>query len=328
MLETITTLFTLENQIKLVEFAMLTCFLYLGYFLVTKVKAEDTRFIKSSVEELLKKQGEVDYYRIINSNRNVKFEITLLERINFRYIERSNIKEIVPFATIYILVFFCICIFLVSMTFLLPSIRNLISAVILSGIVAIIPLMLLDVRAKAMSERARRDLFSFVSNLRVWSQTKSDLLYIFDKASQDEGPLARYSGHMVAQIRKGLSEQQALELFRMKVNNEYFDTFILNITQAFINQGDIVKLLFKLEREAARLEKAYNDRKIKTLMDRMMVLGLMIGTLAIAIFLLTGNDSVRRVYVDSFAGQVVLSVASVFFALGVALMTRVTKFDH
>lgn len=319
---------SLVLMIKAVEILLYLSCLYIAYFLVMKINKNDTTFIRQSVEELMKKQGEVDFYKVVNARKNVKFEITLLERINFRYIERSNIKEIVPFASIYILIFISVSIFIFSMVYLLPSIRNLISATVLSGIMAIIPLMLLDLRAKAMSERARRDLFSFVSNLRIWAQTKSDLLYIFDKASQDEGVLARYSGHLVAQIRKGLTEQQALEIFRMKVNNDYFDTFILNISHAFVNQGDIVKLLYKLEKEAARLEKAYNDRKIKTLLDRIMVIGLMIGTLMVAVYLLTGNDIVRRVYVDSFAGQVVLSVASIFFALGVALMTRVTKFNH
>ena len=216
-----------------------------------------------------------------------------------------------------------------SIILFMKIVYNIVTASILASILAAIPLMLLDLRAKIVSESARREVYSYVSALKAWSNVKSDIIYIFDKASQDAaGPLGNFSRQMVAQIRGGLPAEVALEILRLKVNNQYFDTLILNISQAFTNQGDLTKLLSNLEKEAFRLERAYNTRKIKTLMDRTMVFLLLMVTLTIAIYLLTTNESVRMMFVLKPSGQIVLAIASIIFALGVFMQFKITEFNH
>lgn len=287
------------------------------------------RHLQTSIARNLSKSTDIKYSQYSASNKGIEIKMDAIDKFHLMYIERTNLKQIVGFANVYLVWLAMITLFFVSFIVLVKIVFSAVTATILAAIVASVPLMLLDLRAKHVSEKSRREIYSFVSSLRTWSNVKSDIIYIFEKASQDSaGPLGIFSKQMVTQIRGGLPPEVALEIFRLKVNNQYFDTLILNISQAFINQGDLTKLLINLEKEAFRLERAYNNRKMKTLLDRGMVFVLFISTLSIAIYLLTTSDSVRDMFVLRPSGQLVLTFASLAFAVGVFFQFKITEFDH
>lgn len=308
-------------------------FLFLSLFIAIElIKYFDENRIKSlrnSVTKSISKSTDVKYSHYSTSNKGVELKMDAIDKFHLLYIERTNLKQLIPFVNVYLIWLVMAITFFISFIILLKIVFNVITAAILASIVTSVPLMLLDLRGKQVSENSRREVYSFVSSLRTWSNVKSDIIYIFDKASQDSvGPLGIFSKQMVTQIRGGLPPEVALEILRLKVNNHYFDTLILNISQAFINQGNLTKLLINLEKEAFRLERAYNSRKMKTLMNRSMVFVLFITTLSMAIYLLTSNDSVRNMFVLKPSGQFVLIIASLVFAIGVFFQFKITEFNH
>ncbi|MBI9013847.1 MAG: type II secretion system F family protein [Clostridiales bacterium] len=311
------------------EIGIIGLFILIAIMIVKSVYSGNTKKLKNSFTDLLNKDREVNYNKYYSVNRGVDVDMGKLDEMQMHFIERSNIKQYIPFMNLYLLLFILSMVFVISTVMMLPVVGNIITASILAAVVSSVPLMILDLLGKQMSERARRDLYTYISTLKSWANMKSDIVFIFDRTAQGvTGPLSSHTRQMVAQIKAGLPADVALELLRLKVNNQYFDTFILNISQAFDNQGDLVKLLAKLEKEAFKLEKAYNDRKIRTLLDRTLVFGFMIVTLIIAVSLLYGNETVRDTFVDTTGGQIVLALSTLVFALGIFLQFRITNFEH
>jgi hypothetical protein len=303
--------------------------LIFSIMLVSSLFNQKVNQLRHTFTDILQQQREVNYSHYVNSNRGVQIEMNLLDKFQMKFIERTNMKHYISFMNVYIVIVIISVIFLFSTILIVPIVGNWITAIILGSIVASIPLLGLDLLSKSISERSRRDLYSYISTLRTWANVKADIIFIFSKVASDfDGPLAKHTEQMVTQLKSGLDPEIAMEILRMKVNNPYFDTFILNVTHAFTNQGDLVKLLSKLEKEAFRLERAYHDRKMKTLMDRVMVFGFMIVTLVLSLSLLAGNSSIRTVFVESSTGQVVLSVAFIAFAIGLFNQFKITSFEH
>ncbi len=318
---------TLEGA--LIELMIYAMFFIVAILLVKLITDSKTSNLSHFFKDLINNDRKINVNQFYASSRGVEIEMNMLDKFHLQYIERTSIKAIIPFMNVGVLIAILLTCFLACMTVLLPVVGNIITATILSAILSSIPLMLLDLRGKMMSERARRDLYTYISTLKSWANMKTDMLFIFSKTAEGStGPLATHTRQLVVQIKSGLSPQVALELMRLKVNNHYFDTFILNVSQAFENQGDIVALLSKLEKEAFRLEKAFNDRKIRTLLDRALVFGFMIVTVLIAVYMLVSNVAVRATFVDSVPGQIVLAVSSTLFAIGVVMLFRITKFEH
>lgn len=313
----------------LFDIGFVLLYLFLAIEIIKSFDATRINKIRESITNNLAKNTDIKYSQFSSSNKGVEIKMDVIDKFHLKYIERTNLKQIIKFANVYLIWAVMAITFVVFFFIFVKIIYNMITAAILASIVSTVPIMILDIRAKQVSEKARREVYAFVSSLRTWCNVKSDIMYIFEKASQDSnGPLGIFAKQMVTQIRGGLPSEVALEILRLKVNNHYFDTLILNISQAFINQGDLAKLLINLEKEAFRLERAYNNRKIKTLMDRTMVFVLLIITLFVATYLLTTNDSVRNMFVLSPSGQGVLTLATIVFAVGVFIQFKITEFDH
>lgn len=285
--------------------------------------------LRTTITNGLGKNTDIKYSLYSDSIKGVDIKMDALDKFHLKYIERPQLKQYIPFANVYLIIVIMILILVFSSALIVPIVGNIVTALVLGGIASSIPLMILDLMGKQMSEKARREVYNYISSLRTWSNVKSDILYIFEKASDDViGPLSTHTKQMVVQIRNGLSADVALEILRLKVNNQYFDTVVLNMTQAFQNQGNLTKLLSKLEQEAFSLEMAYNNRKFKTLADRIQVFGLMLGTLLVAIYLIGTNESVRNAFVLTMSGQLIFLICSIAFAFGVFLQFKITEFDH
>jgi len=311
------------------DIGYLILFFILAREIVSSIDDSRVSKLRDAIKSNISRSTDIKYSHYSVSSKGIDIKMDAIDKFHLKYIERTDLKQLIKFANVYMIWLVMAIIFITSIILFIKIVYNIVTASILASILAAIPLMLLDLRAKIVSESARREVYSYVSALKAWSNVKSDIIYIFDKASQDAaGPLGNFSRQMVAQIRGGLPAEVALEILRLKVNNQYFDTLILNISQAFTNQGDLTKLLSNLEKEAFRLERAYNTRKIKTLMDRTMVFLLLMITLTIAIYLLTTNESVRMMFVLKPSGQIVLAIASIIFALGVFMQFKITEFNH
>ena len=84
-------------------------------------------------------------------------------------------------------------------------------------------------------QATRRKLAYFVSILVRWVAVKDDIIYAFEK-SMDSGlsePLRSYVRDMVIQARNGMDPLVAMDILRIKVDNEQFSDFILNIKQNY-----------------------------------------------------------------------------------------------
>jgi len=313
----------------IIDGLMLVLFFIFAKTLVESSSKSRLDRLRTTILNGLGKNTDVKYSLYSDAIKGIDVKMDALDKFHLKYVERPQLKQYFRFANVYLIILVMLIILIVSSILIVPIVGNIVTALVLGGIASSIPLMILDLMGKQMSEKARREVYNYISSLRTWSNVKSDILFIFEKASDDViGPLSIHTKQMVVQIRNGLSADVALEILRLKVNNQYFDTFILNMTQAFQNQGDLTKLLSKLEKEAFSLEKAYNNRKFKTLVDRIQVFGLMIGTLVIAIYLIGTNESVRNAFVLTITGQLVFMVCTIAFAFGVFLQFKITDFDH
>ncbi|MBE0451619.1 MAG: type II secretion system F family protein [Clostridia bacterium] len=305
------------------------CIVLLSKSFVDWINSSKFNRLKDSIYSDLFKKSDFKYSHYSDAFKGIEVKMDWLDKFQLKYIERSNLKDVLPFANVQLLIVLLISIFVGSALIIFPILKSFLTSILFSFIFANIPLILLDLRSKQMSEKSRREIYGYVSSLRAWSHVQANILYIFEKASEDTlGVLSTYTKQMVAQIKSGLSAEMAMEILRMKVNNQYFDTVMLNMTHAFANQGDISSLLAKLESEASKLEKAYNQRKIKTLLDRTLVFGMMVGILIVLLMILAQNETARHLYIEEPSGRIVLTVASLIYTAGVMMLLKITNFEH
>lgn len=269
------------------------------------------------------------YEIAVNYTADVEHKLSTLEMLHLKYIERSFVQKYIPFLGLKMLFTVSFIGFGYAFYALYPYLRNVLTCFLFSAIIAYIPFIVLEVMSNVQADKSRRDITAFLSGLRTWSNVKADIVYVFEKTSQEtEGALGHHARAMVSQIKGGLDHKIALEIFRAKIGSPYFDMVILNISHAYTNQGDLTRLFAKLEKEAYRLEQGFNKRMYKTLHDRIMLSFLMGTTLLVALNLLVRNEAVRQIYISTPSGQVVLSISTMLFALGVYKQFKITEYKH
>lgn len=320
---------TTDWRLIAVDVAMAILLIVLAKLLVDSVFSDTSKKFRDNFQKALSQNREINYRKYLNKGSSIHFEINTLDRWTLRFIERSYVKKYIPFLNIYIVLTMVVILFITVFSYVLNVIPNIIATITLSSIVASLPLLLLELLGKYMSEKARQDLYTYVSTMRSWAGVKQDIIFIFQKTAESlSGPLAAHTKAMVIQIRGNLDPEVAMEILKIKVSNKHFDTFILNMSETYRNQGDLLKLLEKLEREFYDLEEAFNSRKMKTLFDRNVLMIFMFFTLAITYGMISNNEGARALFFHTPVGQIVFSVCSLFFAIGVYWQFKVTDFKH
>jgi hypothetical protein len=302
---------------------------FLAVLLVNSVYSEKSKVIRDNFSKALNQDREINYRKYLNKDSSLHFEISTLDLWSLRFIERSYVKRFLPFMNIYILLVSMAIIFVLTYVFVIQVIPNILAVLIISGIMASIPIMILELLGKYMSDKARQDLYTYVATMHGFARTRSDINFIFSKTADSmSGPLSAHTKVMVAQIKGNLDPEIAMDLLKMKISNKHFDVFMLNMIEAYKNQGDLERLLSKLESEFFRLEEAYNSRKMKTLFDRNILLGFMLMTLVITMGMVTTNEKARYLFFETVPGQFVFSISSICFAIGMFWQFKITDFKH
>ncbi len=269
------------------------------------------------------RHAAVKKYRSEDAN-----ESGLLRRFELLYIEKSNIRHYIPFMNVGILLLVMFLIFVVIYGPVYKLLEFFPSAVVISGIISIVPLFGLELLSRYNSEVVRRNLSEYMSVLSRWCSVKEDIMYAFEKslgASIGE-PLRSFIRDMVIQVSRGMDPVQALDILKMKVDNAQFRDFIINIKLSMRNRGDIIKLLSNLESQFYKIDEEYNRRRISTYKDRMLIYLIMLGVLAIAYFFINFTPQINAYYLHTMNGKLLLMTFSGLYAFGFYLTAGIMKF--
>lgn len=262
--------------------------------------------------------------------RPVTFRMSLIERLELFFIDRSNIRHYLPFMNIYLLFLLTALIFVLMMKPMLEMLGFLPSAAVFCALFSIIPFFLLDLLVRFNSEYIRRRLAEFISVLNRWCSVREDIFYAFEKSidSGIEEPLKTFVRDMVIQVKRGIEPTEALEILQMKVDNAQFRDFVVNVRQNIRHRGDIIKLLTNLEGQFYKIEEEYNRRRISTYKDRMLIFCVMFAVLFIAYFFIRSNPAIEYFYLVTVNGKLLLTLFSLLYAGGFYLSFGITRFKH
>ncbi|MEM1724713.1 MAG: type II secretion system F family protein, partial [Thermoplasmata archaeon] len=261
-----------------------------------------------------------------------KLKLSLWDKLEIRYIDRSNIRRYLPFFNLYILFIICSIIFIVLLEPIYKAIYSFPGTAIISFIFCLTPFFLLDILGKYNSEIIRQKLADFISVLSRWCTVKNDIFFAFEKAAGMGNfigePLKTYIFDMVSQIKYGVEPDEALDILSFKVDNPQFKDFIVNIKQNIKHRGDTQKLLSGLEEQYFRLNEEFHRRRISTFRDRVVLYFITLFVPVISYAFITSNDKIFHFYTTEPLGKALLSLFCIMYACGVIITSRITGFDY
>jgi Flp pilus assembly protein TadB len=256
--------------------------------------------------------------------------MTIAEKVELHLIDKSNIRRFIPFMNFYILILSSLIIFAVSFIYVHDILRFIPSTAMICLVFSLIPYYILGIMGKYNSELIRKKLSYFISVLLRWYSVKEDIFYAFEK-SIDSGigePLKSFIKDMLVQINKGMEPVEALDMLQLKVDNQQFREFIINVKHCIKRKGDMFVLLNNLGDQFYKIEEEFNRRKISTYRDRITIVAVMIAVLLIGWYLLKTQPKIYQLYLGTVEGKMLLTFFTVLYAAGFYLFTNVTKFKH
>ncbi len=286
---------------------------------IEKGKYIDSEIMKSLVAFKAKKDRKTGDRRL-----------TFIEKLSLKYIERSNIKEFIPFFKLEYLIVVSVIIFGISFSFIYRVLYFVPSAILIASLFSFSPFLILDILGRYNSARIRRELASFISILNRWCAVKEDLFYAFEK-SVDSGidePLKMFITDMVVQVKRGIPREEALEMLRLKVNNSQFSNFIINVKMSMKNRGDIRKLLTVMEEQFYRIEEEFNRRNISTFRDRIFTYAIMVSFTFIGYGFIKINPDVESFYLGTVSGKILLTAFCFIYAVGFFTTISINSYKH
>lgn len=278
--------------------------------------------------------GALDEARIRKLLKSYKLsayiKLSFFERLDFHFIEKSNIRYYIPFMNFKILCLLSAGVFVAGLKLIFNALRFLPSAAVISFLISLFPFFLLDLLGRYNSEVVRRKLAEFISVLNRWCAVKEDIFYAFEKSAQSGigEPLDTFLRDAVIQVNRGITPAEVLDMLELKVGNPQFRDFIINIKQNIRHRGDLRKLLTNLENQFYKIEEEYNRRKISTYKDRMTIYCVMFGVLLFGYCFMKSNADVEYYYLGTLNGKLLLTLFSLLYASGVYLSLRITRFKH
>jgi Flp pilus assembly protein TadB len=286
--------------------------------------------VGDSVLEMLKKKRTVLTGITSGLAKGETVGMTLFDKLQLKYIDRSGVARYVPFLNGSTLSVLCMVVMALAFRPVFRIVNYLPSAIVISALFSTIPVFLLDIMARYNSAKIRRSLAEFVSVLNRWCAVKDDIFYAFEKSLESglKDPLATHIRDMVIQVRRGIKPEDALDILRMKVNNPQFGDFIINIKQNVKHRGDTKKLLSNMEEQFYRMEEEYNRRKISTLRDRVIIYILMFAVLFICYGFIRINPDVETFYFETVGGRLLLTMFCVLYGIGFYISLGISSYEH
>jgi Flp pilus assembly protein TadB len=262
--------------------------------------------------------------------RTISVKLSLVERLELTLIDKSNIRQYIPFMNFYVLLLVSVLVFILTFPPVYRILYFVPSTAVICGMFSLVPAFLLDLLGRYNSEKIRRKLAEFISVLNRWCTVKEDIFYAFERSTESGigEPLRTFIRDMCIQVRCGINPLEALDLLQMKVDNAQFKDFVINIKQNIKFRGDITKLLTNMEAQFYKLEEEYDRRKISTYKDRLLIFVLMFLVLIIGYFFLKFNPRVEQYYLATTEGKLLLAFFTLLFAGGVYFSFGITRFKH
>ncbi|HOJ10599.1 MAG TPA: type II secretion system F family protein [Clostridiales bacterium] len=254
-----------------------------------------------------------------------------IERIEINLIHRTNVNKKFRYIQInaYILLIFMLIIFLLSIKPAYRMVNWLPTSIIISAIISMIPVVILDMIGKINSQKTAQQLAGFITILNRWCSVKDDIFYAFEKSVESlDYPLRTYIAEMVIQIKSGIDPEIALDILQIKVNNEQFSEFVINIKQNIKSRGDTKKLLTNMESQFYKIKNEMDRRKISTLTDRVVIYIIMGLVFVVATAILKYSLEGRAYYLYTEQGRILLAIFSLVYAVGIYLTMKITQFRY
>lgn len=308
--------------------------LVLATFMLSKAISHNInikKIMKEGMERLNDEYRERRLQREVKKYvRNVSIKMTFSEKVELYLIDKSNIRRFIPFMNFNVFVILCLGIFLLCFGPIYRIMYFIPSTFLICLMFAMTPVFILDIMGRYNSEKVRRKLAEFISVLNRWCAVKEDIFYAFERSIESGlgEPLKTFIRDMTIQVKCGIEPADALDILQMKVDNEQFRDFIINIKQNVKFRGNITKLLSNMESQFYKLEEEYNRRKISTYKDRLLIFVLMFSVLVIGYFFLKFNQRVQDYYLGTLGGKTLLAFFCLIFLFGFYLSLGVSKFKH
>ncbi|QUI25909.1 type II secretion system F family protein (plasmid) [Vallitalea pronyensis] len=304
---------------------IVTLKLPIGSTLSTTVKS-----IKGGFKKLDRKANR-NLIRIVQSQMKDDYTLKLnfLENMDLTLVQRSNIKKYVPFVNIYTLLILQGIIFVNIFPRVYSIFHSVITAILIGVLICFLPVAILDGMGRYNSNRIRLLTTDFLSVLHSFLEIRSDLLYAMEKSIDNiPEPLKSFVIECVVQIKNGVDIEVALDLLSYKVNIRQFYSVVLNLKQAVKSKGDVLELVRRLEDEAFMLEEEFDNRKMKSWSDRILVNIIMVIAILVVYYCVQLNATLRTLYLGTTEGRIILNVSSLLFAIGFYFNLKIEKFNH
>jgi Flp pilus assembly protein TadB len=254
-----------------------------------------------------------------------------IEKIEMNLIHRTNINKKFKYLQLnaYILITIILIIFACSIKPIYSMTNWLPTSIIISAIISMIPVVILDIIGKINSQKTAQQLASFITILNRWCSVKEDIFYAFEKSVETlDDPLKTYIAELVLQVKSGIDPDIALDILEIKINNEQFTEFIINIKQNIKSRGDTKKLLTNMESQFYKIKNEMDRRKISTLTDRVVIYLIMGLAFLVAVGILKYSPEGRAYYLFTEQGKMILTILSLIYAVGIYFTTKITQFKY
>ncbi len=324
-----------NNEHIILIIIAINLFLIIGITIIIAFKIARGINFKKAIKEYLNSLNMRNEVKSLNK-KNAKYSDTFAIKLNFidkielYLIDKSNIRHYIPFMNLHVFVSFDILIFCITFHLFYKILLFIPSALMLSVVISLIPVIVLDLMVKYNSEKVRKRLAEFISILNRWCSVKEDIFYAFEK-SLDSGigePLNTFIRDMVIQVNRGINPMDALALLQVKVDNPQFRDFIINIKQNVKHRGNLKKLLDNLEEEFYRIEEEFNRRKISTYKDRLTIYFVMIAVLFTAYIFLRISPEVENFYLKTMTGKMLVAFFCFLYSLGFYITVGIEKIKY
>ncbi len=323
------------NPMLLIGLQVVTA-LFIGCYLTTWLSRIR---IHVTLKDLLVQGGqgrhgpEGDYTDLYLLNKQISgwtIEGGWLEDLENRLLVRSGLRQRFPWINIQVVLGFELALACLTGVSVYWGTGVWMIAVIATLISTAFPPMMIGILAFLRAQRLRMELADFLAVLHRGVCVKADVLYAFEQ-SLDSGlkdPLRSLIHAFVVQVKRGMPVEDALELLTYYVDQPHFRTAMLSIRQTLVYRGDVVTMLENLSWEAFRLEDEYNRRRISTLKDRFLLLGVSLGCLLAVGGYMALNGRVKAFYFQTPLGTTIAVVAGVAFLLGLVIAMQMGRFKY
>lgn len=272
----------------------------------------------------------IDMYRFINNNNTLSYKLDVVSYLELKYIYRSNINSYIKWFNIYYLVLCALGLYMMVAVCLLKFFGAIGPSLIIGAIFFLLPFILIELVCRKNSLNVRKQYTNFISYLNRWISMDDNILFGIEKTLESGigKPLEGYLRDFLNHVRIGMDINEALEVLRLKANNESFSVFVYNLQQVLKSRGDVATLIKNLEYEAYKIEEEYTRRKLSSYKERLIVNATFLVVMATGYYMLKTNPLIYNFYINSPPGKYLMVVFSALLFIAFLITINVSSFKE